>query len=184
MPAVILDACGTINLYATGRFVSLLTALGHDWYLPAAAMRETKYIRQPDKDDPGKLVPVTIDLQPALDAGVLRPCDCRDEAELALYVELATRIRDDGEAMGLAIAACRGWQILTDDRKARRIGAELNVPLVSTPEVMKAWAEATSLASEDVAQILRLIQLCARFTPNSSLPECAWWLDAVGKHPK
>jgi hypothetical protein len=49
---------------------------------------------------------------------------------------------------------------------------------------MKTWAEATSLAAEGIAGILQLIQVCARFTPNRGLPECAWWLDAVSKHTK
>src|SRR6266487_3320205 len=112
MPAIILDACGTINLYATGRFLPLLSELGHDWYLPAAVLKETKYVRQPDPDDPTKLVPVAMALQPAFDAGVLKPCNCQDDTELELYVELSAKIRDDGESMGIAIAKCRGWQIV------------------------------------------------------------------------
>jgi predicted nucleic acid-binding protein len=183
MPAVILDACGTINLYATGRFVPLLGALGHDWYLPAATRREAKYIRQPDPDDPTRLVPAEIDLQPALDAGILRICDCQDDAELQLYVELAARIRDDGESMGLAIAKCRGWQIVTDDRKARRIAGELGVAVLSTPEIMKAWALVASATDPEVAQVLRNIQTFACFTPNPTLPEFGWWVTAIGVPP-
>jgi predicted nucleic acid-binding protein len=184
MPAVILDACGTINLYATGRFVPLLTKLKQDWYIPAAVMRETKYVRQPDPDDASKLVAVAIDLQPALSAGVLKPCDCQGDAELELYVELAAQIRDDGESMGLAIAKCRGWHIVTDDRKARRIAGELGLTLLSTPEVIKAWATVSSAAETEVAQVLQNIQTFARFTPNSSLPECAWWTEAINKRPR
>ena len=55
MPAVILDACGTLNLYASGRFVPILTALRHEWYLPAAVERESQQYRQPDPADPEKL---------------------------------------------------------------------------------------------------------------------------------
>ena len=58
-----------------------------------------------------------------------------------LYIELAARIGDDGESMGLAIARCRGWSVLTDDKKARRIAKELGVPVLGTPEVIKQWAE-------------------------------------------
>jgi predicted nucleic acid-binding protein len=180
MPAAILDTCDTINLYATGRFVPLLGALGHEWYLPMAARREAKYVRQPDPDDPTRLVPAEIDLQSALDTGILRTCDCRDDAELELYVELAARIRDDGESMGLAIAKCRGWQVVTDDRKARRIAGELGVAVLSTPEIMKAWASATAATDAEVAEVLRNIQTFARFTPNRTLPEFGWWVTAIG----
>jgi hypothetical protein len=181
LPAVILDACCTINLYATGRFVPLLTQLKYDWHVPVAVIREATFIRQPDPNDPGKLIPVPIDFQPAFDAGVLKPCDCRDAAELELYVKLATMIRDDGESMGLAISKCRGWQIITDDRKARRIAGELGVGVLSTPELIKAWAVAAPATEAEVAQVLQHIQRFATFIPNNSLPEYAWWMDKIGK---
>jgi hypothetical protein len=169
-------------MYATGRFVLLLLlrALEYEWHLPATAGREVKYIRQPDPDDPTRLVPAEIDLRPALDAGVLRGCDCRDDAELELYVELAARIRDDGESMGLAIAKCRGRPIVTDDRKARRIAGELGIAILSTPEIMKAWAVATSATDVEVVEVLRNTQTFARFTPNPTLPEFDWWVTAIG----
>src|SRR5437773_1787114 len=136
MPAVILDACGTLNLYASGRFVSILTALGHDWYIPVAVEREAQQYRQPDPADPEKLIALPIELAPAFDGGVLKRCDCEGDEEVTLYVELAARIGDDGESMGLAIAKCRGWSVLTDDKKARKIAKELSVTVVGTPEVM------------------------------------------------
>jgi hypothetical protein len=42
-------------------------------------------------------------------------------------VRLAT-IVDDGEAATLAVAEARGLQLATDDRKARRVCAELGLP--------------------------------------------------------
>ena len=51
MPAVILDACGTLNLYASGQFVPILSALHNDWYLPVAVERESQNYRQPDPAD-------------------------------------------------------------------------------------------------------------------------------------
>src|SRR4051812_19358929 len=103
MPAVILDACGILNLYATGRFLPILTELRNDWYLPIAVERESQHYRQPDPTDPEKLIVVPIDLLPAIDGGIITRCDCESDEESALYVELAAKIGDDGEAMGLAI---------------------------------------------------------------------------------
>ena len=143
MPAVILDACGALNLYASGRFVSILGAIRLDWYIPAAVEREAQRYRQPDPADPEKLVVLPIDLAPAIDGGVLNRCDCEGDDEAALYFDLAARIGDDGESMGLAIAKHRGWSVLTDDKKARRIATELGVPVLATPEVMRLWATAT-----------------------------------------
>jgi len=141
MPAVILDACGTLNLYASGRFVQILTALDHEWYVPAAVEKESQQYRQPDPADAEKLIVLPIDLIPAIDGGVLNRCDCENDAERDLYVELAARIGDDGESMGLAIAKCRGWSVMTDDRKARRIAKELGVAVMGTAGVIKHWSE-------------------------------------------
>jgi len=118
MTAVILDACGTLNLYASGQFVPILTTLAYDWYLPTAVERESQTYRQPDPADPQRLIALPIDLASAIEGGSLKRCDCACDEELALYVQLAARIGDDGESMGLAIAKCRGWSVLTDDRKA------------------------------------------------------------------
>ena len=41
----VLDACGALNLYASGRFVPILSALGYDWYIPVAAEREAQQYR-------------------------------------------------------------------------------------------------------------------------------------------
>jgi hypothetical protein len=179
LPAVILDACGTINLYASGRFASILASLGLEWYLPAAVERESQLYRQPDPADPEKLVSLPIDLAPALDGGLLRRCDCEGDEEVGLYVELATRIGDDGESMGLAIAKCRGWSVLTDDKKARRIAKELGVPVLATPEVMKRWAIATGPDEEELSWVLQAIQRFANYVPGRNAVDYEWWVASL-----
>lgn len=179
MPAVILDACGTLNLYASGRFVPILAALRHEWYIPAAVERESQQYRQPDPADPEKLVVQPLDLGPALAGGVLLRCDCEGDEEVALYVELAARIGDDGESMGLAIARCRGWSVLTDDKKARQIAAELGVPVLGTPEVMRQWAEAVGPEAEELSQVLRAIERFANYRPGRRAGDYEWWMASI-----
>jgi predicted nucleic acid-binding protein len=179
MPAVILDACGMINLYASGRFISILTALQREWYLPAAAERESQTYRQPDPADPEKLVLAQIDLSAAIDGGVLRRCDCESEQEIELYVELASRIGDDGESMGLAIAKCRGWSVLTDDKKARRIAKELGVPVLATTEVVKQWAVATSPGTKELSQVLQAIERFSNYRPGRGAVDHEWWVASL-----
>jgi predicted nucleic acid-binding protein len=173
----IVDACCTINLYATGKLLTLLPVLGAEWHIAGNVVGEARFIRKTDPDDASRLVKEPIDLKPALDAGVLRLCAATDE-ELALFVELAALL-DDGEAMCLAIAQNRGWTLATDDRKARRIAGERGVPLLSTPELLKQWATVTAADEEDVARVLHNIQTYARFQPNSSLPDADWWREIV-----
>lgn len=176
MSAVILDACGTINLYASGRFIPILTALGHDWYMPLAVERESRTYRQPDPADPERLVPTPIDLAPAIDAGILKRCDCEGEREVGLYVELAARIGDDGESMGLAIARCRGWAVLTDDKKARRIADEIGVPVLDTTEVLKRWAVVAGPGPRELSRILGAIERFSNFRPGRGSVDYEWWV--------
>ncbi len=84
---------------------------------------------------------VPIDLSPAIDSGVLTRCECKETLRMNSTSSLRARMGDDGESMGLAIAKCRGWSVLTDDKKARRIAKELGVVVMGTPEVMKQWSE-------------------------------------------
>lgn len=179
MSAVILDACGTLNLYASDRFVPILTALRHDWYLPAAVERETQRYRQPDPADPDKLIAVPIDLSKAFNSGLLKRCDCEGDEEAGLYVELARRIGDDGESMGLAIAKCREWSVLTDDKKARGIAKELGVPVLSTPEVMRQWAIVVEPSAEELSVVLEAIERFANYRPGRGAVDYRWWVASV-----
>ena len=176
MPAVILDACGTLNLYATGRLVPILSSLGDEWYLPAAVERESRQYRQPDPADPDKLIVMPIDLTPSLDGGVLTRCDCESDPEQELYVSLLARIGDDGESMGLAIAKCRGWSVLTDDKKARRIAKEIGVNVTGTPDVMKRWSEVARPTVAELATVLRAIERFANYRPGRGAEHVDWWV--------
>ncbi len=179
MPAVILDACGALNLYASGRFVPILTTLRHEWYLPAAVERESQKYRQPDPSDAEKLIVLPLDLAPAIDGGVLIRCDCECDAETELYVELAARIGDDGESMGLAIAKCRGWSVLTDDKKARRIAKELGVVVMGTPEVMKQWSEIIKPSAAELLLVLKAIERFANYRPGRGAENFDWWVASI-----
>ncbi|OWK43387.1 hypothetical protein [Fimbriiglobus ruber] len=179
MPAVVLDACGTLTLYASGRFVPILTALQQDWYLPVAVERESQTYRQPDPGDPDKLVSVPIDLSAAFASGVLKRCDCTGDAEAELYVQLTAQIGDDGESMGLAIAKCRGWSVLTDDKKARRIATGLGIPVLGTPEVMKQWALTTGPSVAEVSHILEAIERFANYRPGRNAVKYEWWVRSI-----
>lgn len=179
MPAVILDACGILNLYASGRFVPILTALNHAWYLPAAVERESHQYRQPAPDDPEKLVMLPIDLAPAIEGGIITRCDFASDEETELYVELAAKIGDDGESMGLAIAKCRNWSVLTDDKKARRIAKELNVTVLATTEVMKQWSEIVKPKAAELSAVLESIERFANYRPAKTAENYDWWMASM-----
>ncbi len=173
MPKIV-DACCTINLYAAGNLTTLLPAIGAEWYVAEKVVTEMLYVRRPDPDDESKLVKEPINLRPALDAGVLRSCTVSED-ELDLFVELAA-LMDDGEAMCLAVAQSRGWTLATDDRKARRIAGERGVPVLTTAEIVKNWADATAAGDAAIAAIVQNIQRFARFVPHRTMPLHEWWV--------
>ena len=150
--------------------------VGLIWHLPKAVADEGLYICA--EADGGRAAKRRIELDPAIQANVMRLCDVTGTAEASLYVTLA-RTLDDGEAMGIAIAKVRGWTIATDDRRARLKAAELNVPVVTTPQLMRMWAERNSIPKLDVARALQRIQTLARFIPSPGFPNYEWWTKAL-----
>jgi predicted nucleic acid-binding protein len=180
MSDAIVDSCCVINLYAAGNLLTLLPPLGLRLHVPEKVLEESLYVRQTDPTDDTKLVQQKVDLAPALQAGLLHRCDLEGEDELTLFVELATKL-DDGEAVCLAVARTRGWTLATDDRKARREAGLLAVPVVTTAELVKSWADATGAEEVAVAKLLHNIQTYARFTPHKTMPLHAWWLDTANK---
>ena len=81
--------------------------------------------------------------------------------------------------MCLALAERRGWLVATDDRKAIRVARQAGLTVVSCPELVKAWADATRPDQATLVQILKDIQTLAQFRPNLTMPEAAWWLEIV-----
>jgi predicted nucleic acid-binding protein len=172
MDDVVVDACCMINLYAAGDLRNRLSLLGCRWYVPTVVVAEALYVHVKQAD--GAVEKVPIDLQLLVDDGTLLSCTTESAGELELYVDLATRI-DDGEAMALAIAKSRGWTLSTDDRKARRIADGLSVSVLTTPDLIKRWADSAIVSCDELRDTLRLIEDRASFFPAVSHPLHAWW---------
>lgn len=83
--------------------------------------------------------------------------------------------------MCLALAEERSWRVSTDDRKAIRVAKQAGLTVVSCPELVKAWADATSPDQNSLARILHDIQVLAQFKPNPTMPEYHWWVNELGK---
>ena len=93
-------------------------------HVPSKVTGETLYIKQPDEEDQTKLVKCPLDLQEYLAAGLLAGCDFQNQAEIELFVRMAAQL-GDGEAACFAIATQRGWALATDDRRARKLAADI-----------------------------------------------------------
>jgi hypothetical protein len=179
MPTAVLDACCLIDLLASGHVEAILRASGHTWGLPAAVQSEVQFVRQLDPADPSKLILAPVELTPLISAGVLNVDQPADQAEMDLFTQYATQFRSDGEAMCLALAESRGWSIATDDKKAIRIAGQAGLTVLSSPQLLKTWAEGTNPDQPTLVKALKDIELLARFRPNPTMPESQWWLDQL-----
>jgi predicted nucleic acid-binding protein len=155
-------------------------ALDFKLHLPAKVREEACYILQPDAEDESKLVKTDIDLVPMIQAGFLHECDLEGEEETELFVQTATRL-DDGEAKCFAIAKSRGWLLATDERPTENLAKKHSVPIITTPELVKHWADETKASEEEVAKALWNIQTYAHYFPRKTLPMHSWWMDLVKK---
>ena len=179
--SAVIDACCLIDLLASGHAKAILRAGGYAWHLPAAVQAEVQHVRQHDPAQPGAFLTVPVDLSPHLASGLLTPCQPDDPREQARFVHYATIFRSDGEAMCLALAESRGWVVATDDRKAIRVAGQAGLTVISCPQLVKAWADATRPDPATLVQVLTDIQTLAKFRPNPSMAELTWWVSQLGQ---
>jgi len=81
--------------------------------------------------------------------------------------------------MGLAIAKCRCWLVLTDDKKARRIATELGVSVLATTEVIKQWSEIVKPSAAERSAVLEAIERFANYTPGRGTVNFDWWVASI-----
>jgi hypothetical protein len=176
-PGLIWDACGLLNLAATTHASEVLEALGCPSYVTAFVRTgEVFYLRSLPEEDPRQALR-PVDLTPLLETGLLQAVEL-EVVEQATFVEFA-RDLDDGEAHTAAVAVHRRLHVVTDDRRALRALAALSppVPVLTTPDWVKEWADTGAVAPDVLADTLRRIQISARFSPRRTHPLRNWWLD-------
>lgn len=181
LPPAAIDACCLFDLLASGNAEAILRASGFAWQLPSAVRGEVQYVRQHDPAQPGKLVKVPADLSGLIASGVLTVCDPQDQQELDRFTHYAALFRSDGESMCLALAGHRGWVVATDDRRAIRVAQQAGLTVVSCPQLLKAWANATAPDRATLLRVLQEVELLAQFKPNPTMPEYRWWVDELAK---
>ncbi len=181
MSNAVIDACCLIDLLATGQVEAILRTAGFHWHLPTAVESEVQHVRQYDLTQAGRFVKIAVDLSPLKSSGVLQTCVPATQFELDRFVHFAAQFRSDGEAMCIAIAEQRSWGIATDDRKAIRVAQQGGLAVISCPEIMKRWADATGPDQASLCKVLQNIQVLSQFKPNPSMPEYQWWVDELAK---
>lgn len=171
-PETLIDTCCLVNLCAVDPPELVLPHIPLKWYLAQSVEREPVSVRPHRTAERHERR--LVDLEPVIASGVLRRCAPESEEEVDLYVQLAVEV-DDGEAMPLAIAAARSWGVATDDAAAIRVATRLGVITLTTPQVVRLWAEHSKLTPERISTAIQRIEELARFVPTARLPGAEWW---------
>ena len=173
---IVLDACCTLNLAATGRAEEIFRELPHRFVVGRRARREAQWLAIPDSKEREP-----VDLEPLIQRGVLVE-ESLDEQEEGLFVGFGARLAD-GEAEAAALAVSRGYVLATDDRKARRVVTERHptARLTSTLELLKDWQVTARPSDGEVADLLQRISERATYRPRRADPLYGWWKSLFGE---
>ena len=76
-----------------------------------------------------------------------------DESERATYEQLRTRL-NAGEAACLALAAMRGYRVFTDDRDAREIARQMQIPISGPVGLLARLVQQNQLALQQANDLL------------------------------
>ncbi len=175
MSSRIIDCCSLINLYAGWAGLDNLRVLPHTWFICTAVEGESEKTREYDDNHVPQEQPML--LQPFVDSGLLHSVGPDSEAEQADFLVFAQEL-EDGEAQALALAKHRGFVLLTDDKKARKIAErdDVGVATVSTVDVLREWIVLAEIERPDVRNVLGRIRELAHFMPPKNTADLEWWL--------
>ena len=178
---IVLDASCLLNLYATWRLRDIASVLPCRLAIADyVATEEALFVWQMVDETEER---VRVDLNPLINEGLIEVMDLENSRETATFVDFAAQI-DDGEAYTCALALHRGWAVATDDRKARRVFTEAteDIVLFSTSELLKTWADDTSIPTEELRDALRSIQAGASYIPSRRDPLYEWWHSIISEN--
>lgn len=174
---LILDSCCLLNLYASGQMGPILTTLAEQVKV-AAYVQEVEALRvYAVSKQASPTARELVKLELFIEAGLLQIVSLENKAEKNLFASLAGQRLDDGEAISLALAIERGWAIATDDKRAQRICERdySTVGVVSTPQLLKHWADVAHPSASLLAQTLASIEARANYLVGRRDPLYAWW---------
>ena len=178
MTAWFLDACGLINLYASGHLPGLARQQQRPFLLVPNVVREAGWVFERQGKERGGRVP--IDLSPLQAEGLIEVTE-PSAAVRTLFLKFAAEL-DDGEAMTIAAASLTDAGVVTDDDAASRYLGALNGPAVtSSLALLRKYLQDAALTDQQEALIN--IRICARYLPGPRHPEVGWWRHVL-KHER
>lgn len=171
---LVIDACCILNFCASGKLLSILKSLQAQSTVTAIVQQEELLTL---KKIEGQINSGAKQLETAISEGVIEIVDFESEAEEAAFINYVVALGDDGESATGAIAVTRNWAIATDDKAAIKFfhSEAPNIQILSTPEIIKNWAEYGAISKSELRLILDNIAIKARYVPARNHPLKGWW---------
>lgn len=171
---ILLDACCVLNFCASGKLLAILQAIPVQVAVTQVVQEhELNSLRRLE----GEENEGATQFEEAIAQGLLKLVDFKSEEEVQTFVNYVFELGDDGESATCAIAIHRGWAIATDDKKAisffQRQAPHLQI--LSTPEIIKHWAEEAGLNSSVLRDVLNAIRVKGCYVPSKNHPLLNWW---------
>jgi hypothetical protein len=169
------DACGILNLAATQHEADILASFNCPSYI-VKEVHENEVIALrplPEEDPSGGMI--KIDLSPLFHSGLLQEVKL-DLLERQQYALLAQQI-DDGEARSAAFALGHHCRLVTDDKTAiKRLNANYgHLVIHRTPDWIRSWVSIRNVGDDEVKDVIRRINKCARYDAPADHPLKGWW---------
>jgi predicted nucleic acid-binding protein len=163
---MVLDASAAIVLWATGRIREVVDALPAPVFVVRETVDEVRYLRNPAiSAKSGSKEPV--DWQPLLSDGLIGMLERTHPQEFAEFVRLAQLV-DEGEAAAAAAALHRGFDLVIDDLKARRVLAG-SVRLIWSLDILHQWCHGAKVPPGEIRTMLTNIRQRATL-PSPPIP--------------
>jgi predicted nucleic acid-binding protein len=172
---LLLDACCAINLFLSGQMAPILGALP----VPIAI---SEFVYSVEVCGPkGTLANIDASSEQAIHLQICREAGLLQLIELTPLEEIDavnfSAVVGVGEAFTCAIAKNRDWAIATDDKRAIKFVSETvpHLQVVTTPELIKHWAETDKVQVEAVRQVLANIHAQGHYLPPKDHVLHKWW---------
>ena len=171
---VVIDACSSLNLFASGRPIDIARAANLQLLVLPEVEAEAKHLfGEPDED--GVRPEDPIDWKAFLASGVATSTSFPAEA-LPTLITLASQLTDV-DAKCVALASHLKLGLLSDDGKVRKVFTTSGgVGLRSTVSTIREAAAVIPLDKPTVRAIFARIRERARFEPSRRDPDHAWYL--------
>lgn len=171
---VVVDACGLLNLLATGREIDLVRAVSWTLIMTEFARGETLYLdSRPDAAGRRRRAPASTEL---LEQSGLFTVRMLDDDWIHAFVQCAEQL-PDSDASCVALAGTLGYPLLSDDSRISKVASQLysSLELISTLDLVRNAANALALGRLDLVVLAQNLRWRGNFLPPRGSPHREWY---------